>query len=401
MAVYTVTKKIGNTNSPTTMDYATLAGWQTDSPADLTTAERSLAGTFSGAFAQAESLTFVGSGATGKLLETDGSTYIVYGLITGNPAASDVVTGGTSGKTCVLSSSTPTHVGVIWSGECYDQGTFASGAGGNILIISGQTTSATCYLILQCAAGASFGMKSGVRTTALAYDNTKGVSIETSGDNLGIRDVNATSTIKGIQFSHNGNYGGFIRGFLLSQNCIIKSIQGIPINPDDNHPNSVVDNCLIISGVSGVTSGKYYNCTIIRNGAAAGTALAANYANYLKIVNCAIFNFTTLKTASALESASDYNATDLATSFGVGTHNVNSLTYASQFVSSSDWRAVSSGGLKAGTPDSTNAPLDISLTARDGTTPYIGAWEVTAAAAPRAPRGIVVLQPDNFINMFN
>src|SRR3990167_455755 len=122
MVAVTVVKTIGTTGV-----FSTPQLWEDGAPANLTTAEKSAATTFLvAAFAQGETLSFVGSGATGKLLDTDSTgagngTYVTYGITAGNPAANDVVTGGTSGATCVLTSSTPDNIGVIWQGQCQNQ----------------------------------------------------------------------------------------------------------------------------------------------------------------------------------------------------------------------------------------------------------------------------------------
>ena len=89
MASTTVVKTIGTTGT-----FSTPQLWEDGKPADLTTAERSAAGTFAVvSFIQGEALTFVGSGATGKFLDTDSTgpgtgSYITYGITAGNPAAS-------------------------------------------------------------------------------------------------------------------------------------------------------------------------------------------------------------------------------------------------------------------------------------------------------------------------
>lgn len=382
MAVYTVVKKIGATNTPTTMEFSTLQPWEDAAPADLTTAEKSAAGTFVGTFTAGETLNFTGSGATGTFLETDGSTYIVYGITSGNPAASDVCTGATSLAHCVISSGTPQNVGVIYRGECYNQGNLAGFA------IAGETTSATCYIELTTATGASFRDNANVRTNALYPNSSNGVYLTTNNNYA----TTFTCSVDFTRFSYlqmvNAGAGQALgmsssAGANASRvdSCIIMGGRSLT----ENNFAEVAINCLLINhgifgGSPGATAGNLYNCTIIEIGVTTSNAGMAgnNYGATRNHHNCAVFNFTDLVSGAA-GGTSDYAATDSTTGLE-GAHTVSGLTFASQFVSSTnDFRAISSGGLKAGTPDATNAPVDISGFTRDATTPYIGAWEVASS----------------------
>lgn len=55
-------------------------------------------------FADNEDLSFSPSGATGELLETDNSSYLIYNLTSGIPTTSDVITGGSSSAHCDIDS---------------------------------------------------------------------------------------------------------------------------------------------------------------------------------------------------------------------------------------------------------------------------------------------------------
>ncbi len=219
-----------------------------------------------------------------------------------------------------------------------------------------------------------------VRTTALLYNTAGGATVE-NGNSITITQDNTfviglqikctyASSTKALKVN---NPGCFL------QNCIL--VNGV--NNQIGSGTLTLDNCLLQTSNSTTLAGgrlSLFNCTLVNTaGTPAGTAIAPGYNNLAKVVNCAVFGFTTFADKTLI-AGSDYNATDLS-SAGAGTHNQTSLTFASQFVSSTtDFRAVNTGSLKNGTPDSTNAPLDISGQTRDATTPYIGCWEVAAAA---------------------
>jgi len=304
-----VIKKIGATNTPTTMDYSSIQAWEDALPANLV---------------------------------TDGNRQI---------------------------------------GECYKQGDLAA------FIIGGETTDATNYIWLRTATGASFRDNANVRTNALAYNASNGIAV-TGSNNYGRLCSSAPdyTVVSYLQMRNTGN------GPVLAMegansvvdSCILSS------GGNDLHGNTIAKNCLLISTLTssaGVNIGNVYNCTFVNSSAgASGAALRGNnYAPSRNHHNCAVFGYATFK-SGADGGTSDYAATDLTTGTE-GAHTVTGLTYASQFVSStSDWRAVSTGGLKAGTPDSTNAPVDITGLTRDTTTPYIGCWEVSGGAAARLSR---------------
>lgn len=307
-----VTKNIGATNSPTTMDYSTVQTWFDARPANLV---------------------------------TDGNRQI---------------------------------------GNCYDQGTLSGNWN-----IAGSTTDATNYLLLQAFTGASFRDNANVRTNALFYDNTKGIALEGSG-NYGASFQGAPNytVIRYLQMKNTGNGGtmGYntATGGLINS-CIIDSPTGTGILSGATGAVGLsVVNCLIVvNGGNGpsVTDAPYHYCTLVnRSGSSAGTAInGSGYhaSHYLK--NCAVFGFSTFSSGSTGPDVS-YVASDLALT--EGTNNQSSLTYASQFVSSTtDYRAVGTGSLKNGTPDASYSSVDISGQARDGTTPFIGCWEVAGAAA--------------------
>lgn len=314
-----VIRKIGATNTPTTMDYTSLQAWADACPTDLTSVDQR------------------------------------------------------------------------WIGECYDQGKFTSG----VTIGSGKTTDATRNIILRCASGASFASKAGVRTSALTYNSTTGSGVAVEVSAAGNVTLAAQYTVlDGIQVKTTG-YGIAITSTAncTARNCIATRTGGAGSLAVENQTSAKWVDCLFVyqftSGTALSTIGQHRNCTVV-NVAGAGTSAAfkSDYDAALAL-NCAVFGFNAATASgNSLNSASDYNGSDLAsipTAGGGGTHNATSLTFASCFANpSSDFRATySSAGsnLHRGTPDATYSPTDISGFTRDATTPYIGAWEASVPPA--------------------
>lgn len=320
-------KKIGATNSPVTMDYTTLQSWEDACPANLVTSN------------------------------------------------------------------------IRYIGECYDQGEFV--VNGTVLTISGQTVDATRYIILRCATGASFKDKSGVRTTALYYNASNGVAIRSSNNYGNAILCNTPYTqFDGLQISAVNEYCFSLNtDYCVVTNCIIYCNGRSPIV---SAGAEYIYNCLCIMNTfsggpvidlqrTGGTASVVIGCTAIRLTSQAGYSFSFdNYAE-VTVIDCCGFGSTTGFVAGGQDAnASHHNATDLGTGFG--TNNVTNLVTANQFVNSTnDFRAVSTGGLHAGTPNA-NIPNDISGTARNATTPYIGCWEVVAAGGGSS-------SPTSFVGM--
>lgn len=309
-------KKVGATNSPTTMDYSTVQSWEDACPANLVTADQR------------------------------------------------------------------------WIGECYDQGEFATA--GAPLVISGTTVDSTRYLILRCATGASFKDKSGVRTTALTYNASNGVAIRCTAGYIQAIDVQVDytqliglqvkTTLTGADATIRDTANAAINGLIDSCLVYSKCFTGIWWSGKVTNSLIIVDNSFGRGIRVEMSNGAFYGCTVVGIASDSGQGIYSSTAGSIAptIKNCAIFGFASASSAGNTFTGS-YNATDQS-SVGFGTNNQTSLTYASQFVSSSnDFRAVNTGSLKNGTPDTTNIPNDITGTARDATTPYIGCWEVVSA----------------------
>ncbi len=277
MTAVTVVKTIGSSGT-----FSTLQLWEDGAPVDLTASEKSAATTFLvAAFQQGESLNFVGSGATGKLLDTDSTgagtgTYITYGITAGNPAANDVVTGVTSTATCVLTSGTPTNVGVIWQGQCQNQE--FSGTGTQISI-SGSTSSATAYKKLTTVAGASFRDNANAQTNALAYNASNGCGVKNTGSinapisvtesYCSISNLQVANTFtNGVGFSAAPPLSGFFDYLILegSRTTVGTGTGALSANGSGTFRNSLIIQRASAAGEiigTGTGSPNFYNCTIV------------------------------------------------------------------------------------------------------------------------------------------
>lgn len=123
-------------------------------------------------------------------------------------------------------------------------------------------------------------------------------------------------------------------------------------------------------------SGTFTYCTFAqRGGGVSGSWATLSSYDRVVLKNCAVFGFAEIALgANALNAASTNNATDLGAGDG-GSNWTTSLTYSSQFINiANDFRAAGSGGLQVGVTDATVTD-DITGTAR-GATPWVGVWEV-------------------------
>lgn len=279
-----------------------------------------------------------------------------------------------------------------WIGEL--QNTQLTGST-TLLTISGITTDSTRYVYLRCGAGNSFKDNANVRSNALDYNASNGAAVTSSVSySRVIYNKCSFTRLEGLQVKATGGGSDGIMNdnssVLTVSGCIVVASQ-LALNHNAN-ASYTATNCLLrttsngsvvsVAGYSGTAS--FIGCTAVRaTGAASGTAFSkpggASITGVIK--DCAVFNFSTFLSGTWTVS---YSATDLTAPAGTG--NVGSLTYSSQFVSTTnDWRAASSGsGLVAGTPDTTNIPADISGQTRDLTTPTIGCWELASSPPPPA-----------------
>ena len=397
MAVTTVVKTIGATGA-----FSTVQLWHDGAPTDLTTAEQSACGTFLvSTFVQGEALTFVGSGATGVMLDTDSTgpgtgTYMTYGITLGNPAAADVIT-GTSTATCVLTSGTPDFTGIIWQGQCQNQDFSAAG---NIVIFSGKTVSATTYLHLTTVSGASFKDHATASTNPLRIDGTKGATLTSTGG--------ATSTVGGagtglrlsnLQIRATGAASRALSMTSLSgviENCIIEgTVTAAPTTNATlqfgNGSSCTVRNTVVIQRASAadhiITTQTgtitFASCTIVApdDFAAAPTSIfTSGLSGTVTVQNCGLFAGDSAKALTA--GSATFNFTTCASDIS-GTAGVTQVTYNREFQDVNDATAdfklrPGASQINAGTIDTTNAATDIIGTTRPkGPTYDIGAWEFT------------------------
>lgn len=390
MAAFTITKKIGSGQV-----FTTLQGFEDGAPANYTTAEKSAAGTFAvAAFVQGETLSFVGSGAAGKFLDTDSTgvgngTYIAYGLTSGNPAASDVVTGATSGATCVLSSGTPTNVGCVWKGTI-NASTDVFSSASALLSVSGGTVASDAYLELTTAAGAAFNDNANVQTNALRYNSSNGCAISLTGTYATCVSISQNYTrLSNLQIQATAANGVTVA--VTGVNCDINKciIEGARTQYVlSMFDTNTIRNSLIVSRVSSAaliatlkSSVSAINCTfaVPSDKTAATNAVATQYGNST-FENCAFFG------VSGVDSGTSHVFTTCYTNVGSPPSGCSTATYnTSQFVnitdSTRDYRIPSGSALiGAGTTDSTNSPVDIANTTR--VAPWdVGCWQYVSAAA--------------------
>lgn len=281
-----------------------------------------------------------------------------------------------------------------WEMQTFNDSEFVGASGATVLTISGHTTDSTRYIHWTTGAGQSFQDNAGVRTNALYYSQANGVGIRSTGSYNRVIDVldgfcritklqiqsADDSQAKGI--FNNGEDSTYIK------DCIIhaREVCSMTIAPT----NSTYVNCLLVMrgagkiiGIGGGSGNRFEFCTIIGSGGSS-TPGSIGYAT-LTVENCAIFNFATgFTTTTGGTLAGGYNCTDLASA--PGSNNQVSKTFANQFENTStDFRAKTGGDLANGTPATSYATADISNTSRSATTPYIGAWELSAGGGSPAP----------------
>jgi hypothetical protein len=401
MASVTVIKTFGTTGT-----FSTPQLWEDGKPADLTTSEQSAAGTFAVAsFMQGEALTFVGSGAVGAFLHTDSTgpgtgTFITYSLISGNPAASDVATGGMSTGTCILSSGTADFVGVVWQGQSQNQE--FSGTGTR-LTIEGSTTSTTAYTECTTVAGASFRDHVNVQTNALRYNAANGCGMTASNDNaLTVVIGEAYSRLLGMQVSATGSGGRGVsvtNGGILVNHCIVEAFYaGASTSSGVLNAGGAFTcaNTVIIQRASAadhiVSTGTHnpslYNCTIVAPDdlATAPTSIFLSGASgTVTVQNCGLFAGDSTKAIKV--GTATFNFTTCYSDIS-GTAGVTQTTYGNEFQnvlsSERDFRLKTGAAqIDTGTMDAVNAAIDIAKTNRPSGPLYdVGAWEFITLPLP-------------------
>ena len=407
MAILTVVKTIGSTGT-----FSTIATWQAGAPADLTTAQKFAAGTFLvAAFIQGESLTFTGSGATGVLLDTDSigagsGTYVVFGISSGTPAAGDLVTGGSSGATCILSG-VALNTGIIWQGQCQNQAFSSSTA---LCFMNGSTSSTVAYKHLTTVPGASFRDNAGAQSNALQFNSSNGASLTVTGSNQAVVAVNELyAHVSNLQLA--GTHATAARGLSISTTGVIvddiiteasntSSTAGVgPLGVDIGTGN-VIRNSLIVQRASsadhilGIGSGSgggtaLYNCDFVAPSdlAVAPSHIVRSTLTGHTFENCALF-CGAAGSALTIGVGGTFSFTTCETDINTPPAGVTQVTYGNEFVSTAnatrDFRLkLGASAIDAGTTDTTNAAFDIVGTARPNGPAYdIGCWEFVQAPSP-------------------
>ena len=381
----TVVKSIGATGR----DYSLPQSWENDRPSDHTVNVTSTTG--SGSTTSAITLNAGASAVAGAYI---GNTLEISGemrLITAYDETTKVATVGSLNGSAATFTSAPgsgvsyTIGDVIWKGECYNDAPFTTQC-----TISGGTTSATCYVWLTAAAGQSFIDHANVRTNALAFNQANGVNFLRDAPNYEegtIQALSAYTKVDRLQIKTNGISGSYGKrapvecsysgNGTVIRDCILEATysgrDGAYI-----YGNSII-NCVVRStsgnGIYVVDGGTPRNCTIVVGGA---NCVYASYW-YGGVYGCAMFGSSGLATrlthTGAELSTGSYNGTDK--SAAPGTSNQVSLTFGNVFESTTDLRLKAGSSLiGVGNTDATNAPNDITGTARDaGTAGDVGAWE--------------------------
>ena len=403
MASVTVVKTFGTTGT-----FSTPQLWEDGKPGDLTTAEQSAAGTFAVAsYIQGEPLTFVGSGAVGTFLHTDSTgpgtgSFITYGILSGNPAASDIVTGDTSTATCILSSGTADFVGVIWQGQGQNQEFSGTGIQ---LTISGTTSSSTAYADCTTVAGASFRDHANVQINALRYNASNGCGIRgTSSSTQTVSITEANTRISKLQISATGASGEAIRsaGLSIFDFLILEGLYTATLSSRGvlgiGTSAITISNSVIIQRASGadhiigtsLESPNFYNCTIVASDdlatAPVSIFLSAS-GGTVTVQNCGLFAGDSTKAIKA--GSATFNFTTCYSDIS-GTSGVTQTTYSSEFENvndaTRDFRLKTGAAqIDTGTTDTTNAAIDIAKTTRPSGAAYdVGAWEFVQATSPGA-----------------
>ena len=268
----------------------------------------------------------------------------------------------------------------IWQGECYNDSEFTEG----LLIMDGHTEDATRYAHLTVAAGQSFCDNS---SNPLAYDQSKGVGFLIDVSYSAIFVNNAYSKVSRLQIKKTSVVGLAItssggQGQAILKDCLIDTS-----TPDSAAVNmGTCINVIVISrassGAVGFQIGNYNNTRHLNCTAVLVSSVSPNGTAFLRISgnpiinNCAAFGFTNGYSGGGTPTG-NYNATDAASGMP-GANSLHSLTYANQFISTTNDFRLKTGSdcFGAGNTDATNAPNDIFGNVRHATTTgAIGAHE--------------------------
>lgn len=300
---------------------------------------------------------------------------------------------------------TEPRIGQVKNGELTTAGTLCT--------FSAHATTVTNEIILETESGASFQDHANVRTNALRYNTANGAGLRTTSTYapvILISGVTPHLTIRKLQMKvdASGTTNAVIRwdGFHANtahvyKDLILEKMAGVEpvvlVSGTGSTATKLINVVVITRQTTnnGITStagnNQFIGCTVIRpsNITAGGTGIVRTH-DTPKMVNCAIFGFTTSNSAAGFDGASSNNATDLASGLP-GTSNQHSVTYsattpfvnATDASSAHDFRLANDANalINNGVLDATNAPNDISATVR-ASSPEIGVWELVSGVAP-------------------
>lgn len=289
-----------------------------------------------------------------------------------------------------------------WNAFLYNDSEYTEG-----MNFSGTTTDATRYIAITAATGQSFQDNASVRTNGLRYNVSNGVGIRYNNNYASMGSSAQFTRFSRLQIWAEGAGGSILVGINSSiKDCICTSSAAYGlIAHAATLINVFVHTKNNFSNTNGFALGDGHAslpCTLIGCGCVSPsdslssgigfTDKASTIASTL--VSCYSFGYATA--ASGTFGTSKNNATDVASGLP-GTANQHSVTYSAitPFTQAAisgtlDFRSIASTALAAnGFLDGTNAPNDISLTAR-AASPTIGPWEL-ASVAP-VTRRIIQIQ---------
>jgi len=295
----------------------------------------------------------------------------------------------------------------VWKGECYNDSEFSE-----TVSVGAITSDATRYVWLTTAAGQSFADDAGVATNPLTYDQTKGVGITIAGSYTQLLTSSSTFLlVEKLQFRKQSTGVGVV-AIDLGENTTLRNFiyiqAGFNPGPSINVRSAGnVINGLIVAGhgvglrCNNASAITFCNVTVVRvlsSGAASTGIDAGPYMVLPKVVNCAVFGFTTAfgGTIASYAAGSGNNASNAAAANIPGSGNQGSLTYSSQFINTnSDWRANPGQALEANgsRQAALTSDLDVALRPRSTTAPTIGAWEIIAAGGQPTMRRFGQITP--------
>ncbi len=291
--------------------------------------------------------------------------------------------------------------GNSYVGDCYNDSEFTST--GALATFGAHTTDATHTIKLTAASGQSFQDNASVRTNALKYNVSNGVGVRRTADYGSVMvcsGVNNYLTVSRLQISKSstGTGSSLFSDGNGSTNTLLKDIIGEQLGSAVSNASiflggtsAMAINVLVIARTStdipcfGSAAGAgvtFIGCTAVRSSdkTITGTGFMRLYGAPIA-ESCASFGFTNSFSAT-YSSSSKNNAS--STTIPIGTSNQASVTYSSAtpFTNAANSTLnlipIAATSLAAnGFLDATNAPNDISGTARSAT-PTIGVWELVA-----------------------